>query len=213
MKGRGAAALLIVGLFSGAAAAAPPEPPAGAAPAAADPRAVVGAPRGQPLGGAALDAAVQEIGAVLRCPVCQGLSIADSPTDLARDMKRQVRDLLAAGYDREQVLRYFEASYGEFVRLQPPLRGVNWLVWIAPLAGLLAGGFIVARSLRRSPAPEDAATNADGSAEASADEDVEPELLPYLLRVREMAYGWPGGHRPPATAAGAPTMPAKEEER
>lgn len=153
----------------------------------ADPRAVVGAPRGRPLSGPALEAMAHEVAAVLRCPVCQGLSVADSPTELARNMKQQVRELLAAGYDREQVLGYFEASYGEFVRLQPPLRGVNWLVWIAPVLGLLAGGFIVTRSLRRDrPAAE---------AAAPTDED-DPALAPYLLRVRELAYGWPGG-RPP----------------
>jgi len=158
-----------------------------ARPPVADPRAVVGAPRGQPLSGPALDAVVQEVAAVLRCPVCQGLSVADSPTEMARNMKQQAREMLAAGYDREQVLGYFEASYGEFVRLQPPLRGVNWVVWVAPVLGLLAGGFIITRSLRRErPAAE---------AVAPTDAD-EPALAPYLVRVRELAYGWPGG-RPP----------------
>jgi cytochrome c-type biogenesis protein CcmH len=172
------AALVLAGAASGARAQQP------APTAVADPRAVLGEPSGPPLAGPALDAATQEVAAVLRCPVCQGLSVADSPTDLARNMKKQVRELLAAGYDREQVLRYFESSYGEFVRLQPALRGVNWLVWVAPGIGLLTGGYIVARSLRRRPAPGAAAPDDD------------PSLGPYLLRVREMAYGWPGG-RPP----------------
>ena len=178
---------------------------AGAAPAAAqdtaasmgnvtDPQQAVGAPRGQPLQGAALDALTHEIAALVRCPVCQGLSVADSPTDLARNMKLQIRQMLAAGYDREQVLAYFESSYGEFVRLQPPLRGVNWLVWIAPALGLLAGAFVVARALRKAP-PVDAPRPVDV---APADD---PALEPYLLRVRELAYGWPGGRRPPAEAA------------
>jgi cytochrome c-type biogenesis protein CcmH len=166
-----------------------------------DPRTILGAPRGRPLAGAALDAATQEIAALLRCPVCQGLSVADSPTDLARNMKQQVRALLAAGYDREQVLGYFEWSYGEFVRLQPPLRGVNWLVWVAPVVGLLAGGFIVARSLRRGREAPDA----EPTAEAGATDEEDADLAPYLLRVRELAYGWPGGHppQPPASAGKA----------
>jgi cytochrome c-type biogenesis protein CcmH len=158
------------------------------APPPADARAIVGAPRGRPLAGAELEAVAHDVAAVLRCPVCQGLSVADSPTDLARNMKQQVRELLAQGYEREQVLTYFESSYGEFVRLQPPLRGVNWLVWVAPVLGLLAGGFIIARSLRHAP-PSTAPT----SAAVPADDDA---LAPYVLRVREMAYGWPGG-RPP----------------
>jgi cytochrome c-type biogenesis protein CcmH len=175
----------------GAAPAAPGAAADGAARAVAEARAVVGAPAGPPLTGAALDAATTEIASILRCPVCQGLSVADSPTDLARNMKQQVRDLLAAGYDREQVLRYFESSYGEFVRLQPPLRGVNWLVWFAPGLGLLAGGYIVARSLRRP-----AAVPAPAGAAPGVESDEDRELAPYLLRVRELAYGWPGGQRP-----------------
>jgi len=47
-------------------------------------------------------------------------------------MKAEVRDKLAAGYDQEQILADFEHSYGEFVRLKPTLRGVNWLVWFGP---------------------------------------------------------------------------------
>ena len=185
----------LAGLAGTAARAAEP---AGTRAPVADPRTIVGAPAGQPLSGPALEAAAHEVAAVLRCPVCQGLSVADSPTDLARNMKQQVRDLLAAGYDREQVLRYFESSYGEFVRLQPPLRGVNWLVWLAPAAGLLAGGFIVARSLRRPPAAAGAAESPDVTGEIEDD-----DLAPYILRVRELAYGWPGGRRPEQPAGKA----------
>ena len=183
------ALLLVTAILAGAAGAAAQ---GGTREGAADPRTIVGAPRGQALSGAALDAATHDTAVALRCPVCQGLSIADSPTELARTMKQQVREMLAAGYAREQVLGYFEASYGEFVRLQPPLRGVNWLVWVAPLAGLLAGGYIVTRALRRAPGA------AGASAEAQPVEDDEA-LAPYLLRVREMAYGWPDGRPPRST--------------
>src|SRR6185295_5186397 len=87
-------------------------------------------------------------GGLLRCPVCQGLSVADSPSTMASNMRAQVRELLAAGYDQDQVLAYYERSYGEFVRLQPSLHGVNWLVWLAPVAGLLLGGAVIAWALR-----------------------------------------------------------------
>ncbi len=80
--------------------------------------------------GEALLARTEDVAGLLRCPVCQGLSVADSPATMAVNMKAQVREMLAAGYDQEQILAYFEHSYGEFVRLQPPLRGVNWLVWL-----------------------------------------------------------------------------------
>lgn len=168
------------------------------APAAPDPRVLVGAPRGATLAGVALDAEVKRVGGLLRCPVCQGLSVADSPVGMAVDMREQVRDMVAAGYDEEQVLAYFEKSYGEFVRLEPPLRGVNWIVWAGPLAALLAGAGIVARVLR---APR-AGAKAEAEGVPAADTLPEdPELARYVLRVREAAYGWPGGRPPGAPAS------------
>jgi len=172
-----------------------------APPAAADPAFVVGAPTGPPLSGTVLAARTEAVAALLRCPVCQGLSVADSPASMAQNMKGEVRALLARGYAEDQVLAYFERSYGEFVRLQPPLRGVNWLVWLGPLAGLLAGGAVVAMTLRRAPAsppePLDPAAALPGRDSLPADD---PKLAAAVLRVRELAYGWPGG-KPPGTAA------------
>ena len=149
-----------------------------------DPRLVLGAPRGHRLEGTALDASTEETASLLRCPVCQGLSIADSPSGMALNMKGQVRDLLASGYDREQVIAYFERSYGEFVRLQPPLRGVNWLLWTAPLASLLAGGWVVSRMLRsRAAGPAGAQPDAPPAAD--------PTLARYVDQVRALVEGGP----------------------
>jgi cytochrome c-type biogenesis protein CcmH len=185
-------------------AALAPAAPGQEAPAA-DPRAIVGAPRGAALSGEALDAQTDETAALLRCPVCQGLSVADSPATMAQNMKVQVRELLAQGYDRAQVLAYFEHSYGEFVRLEPPLRGVNWLVWGAPLAGLAAGLAAVVWALRRQAT---VSGEAPAASPAAADAEPDPDALPddaglaaYVLKVRELAYGWPGGVRPRSPAS------------
>jgi cytochrome c-type biogenesis protein CcmH len=162
-----------------------------------DPVALVGPPAGEPLAGAALEARTQEVASLLRCPVCQGLSVEDSPATMAVNMKTQVRDLLARGYTQEQILSYFEGSYGEFVRLDPPLRGVNWLVWLAPLGALVLGGVVVSWMLRTraaAPATRDEAKPLDLPARNRLPDD--PELVPYVLRVRELAYGWPGGKPP-----------------
>jgi len=156
-----------------------------------DPREVVGAPRGPALSGPALDARTEEVGALLRCPVCQGLSVADSPATMATNMKARVRELLAAGYDEEQILAYFERSYGEFVRLEPPRRGINWLVWLAPPMALLGGLVLVRRTMRRSPAP----TPTEGVPARDA-LPADPVLARNVLRIRELAYGWPGGVPP-----------------
>ena len=69
------------------------------------------------MSGSALDAKTAEVSALLRCPVCQGMSIADSPSEMAVNMKHQVRALLERGYTQDQILDYFERSYGQFVRL------------------------------------------------------------------------------------------------
>jgi cytochrome c-type biogenesis protein CcmH len=167
---------------------------------AADPRAIVGAPAGAALSGTALDERTEEVAALLRCPVCQGLSVADSPATMAQNMKGRVRELLAQGYDDAQVLAYFEHSYGEFVRLEPPLRGVNWLVWGAPLAGLVAGLAVVGWALRRQASLSDEAPALPpATVAAEPASDALPEdaaLAAYVLKVRELAYGWPGGVRP-----------------
>jgi cytochrome c-type biogenesis protein CcmH len=160
-----------------------------------DPREVVGAPRGPALSGPALDVRTEEVGGLLRCPVCQGLSVADSPATMATKMKARVRELLAAGYDEEQVLAYFERSYGEFVRLEPPRRGINWLVWLAPPTALLGGLVLVRRTMRRRPA---AAPPADGVPARDALPS-DPVLARQVLRIRELAYGWPGGVPPAGT--------------
>lgn len=90
----------------------------------------------------------QEISSTLRCPVCQGLSVADSPSEMAVNMKTEVRDMLARGYTREQIESHFVRSYGEFVLLEPKFEGVNALVWILPIAALLLGAFVIRMKLR-----------------------------------------------------------------
>lgn len=140
--------------------------------------AIVGKPEQTKLDGAALENETIRVGAKLRCPVCQGLSIADSPATMAVQMKQQVRELLAAGYSERQITEYFEKSYGQFVRLDPPRRGINWLVWLAPAAVLIGGVVVVWRVARRTAAM----TNSPGEAEID-------DLAPWLQRVREIAYG------------------------
>jgi cytochrome c-type biogenesis protein CcmH len=169
----------------------------------------IGAPKGPPLSGAELDARTADVGALLRCPVCQGLSVADSPATMARNMKAEVREKLAAGYDQEQILEHFERSYGEFVRLEPPMRGVNWLVWLGPLAGLLGGGVAVAWALKRSGrfATSSGAAERDAGAPSLSDlpaRDTLPNdarLAAAVRRVRNLAYGWSGGLPPPPPSA------------
>lgn len=153
--------------------------------AVAPPSVVVGEPAGKPLSGAALDAETERIGSLVRCPVCQGLSVTDSPAPMALKMKRQVRDLIAEGYTEPQILSYFERSYGEFVLLSPPLRGINWIVWLAPVFLLGVGLAVVIWFLRRSGASGDETLSEEGEAEAPTVGAVDP----YVLEARRLAYG------------------------
>jgi cytochrome c-type biogenesis protein CcmH len=86
-----------------------------------------------------LDERVREIASELRCVVCQNLSVADSPSELAKEMRNLVRELLQQGKTREEIQAYFVSRYGEFVLLSPPKRGFNLLVWGLPFVALAVG--------------------------------------------------------------------------
>lgn len=130
-----------------------------AAPAAADP---------------ALEARMLEITAELRCLVCQNQTIADSHADLAVDLRREVRELLQSGKDKQQILDYMTARYGDFVLYRPPVRATTWLLWFGPLlllVGGLAGLGLVLRHRSRLAADQfepDPPDNAEAPSSASA---------------------------------------------
>lgn len=138
-----------------------------------DTASLLGRPAGRPLSGDELDRATEQVASKMRCPVCQGLSVADSPTGSAQAMKAEVREFLAAGYSPKQVLDYFEGSYGEFIRLAPKTQGFNLMVWLAPLVVLVGGAALILARVRR-PA-------GSGAAGGPADDT---DLAEYVARVR-----------------------------
>lgn len=92
---------------------------------------------------------VREIAAQLRCVVCQSLSVADSPSETAHQMREIIRERLAAGETPEQVTAYFVEKYGLWILLAPPRQGFNLLVWVLPFVGLGIGLVVVAVLVRR----------------------------------------------------------------
>jgi cytochrome c-type biogenesis protein CcmH len=116
------------------------------------------------------EATVHAIAADLRCVVCQSLSVADSPSETANQMRGIIRERLAAGDTPDRVRAYFVEKYGTWILLSPPRQGFNLLVWVVPFAGLAAGLVLVGVLLRRwtrrrgtagpAPAPVDEATRA-----------------------------------------------------
>ncbi len=95
----------------------------------------------------------RQIGRGLRCLVCQNQSIEDSDAELARDLRRIVREQVAAGRSATEVESYVHARYGDFVLLRPPVRGATLLLWATPLLAL-GGGLLLVLALRRRRAPE-----------------------------------------------------------
>lgn len=92
---------------------------------------------------------VREVASELRCVVCQNLSVADSPSDLAKEMRGLVREQVLQGKGQQEIMDYFVSRYGEFVLLSPPKRGFNLLVWGLPFLGLAAGAAGVYALARR----------------------------------------------------------------
>ena len=108
----------------------------------------------------------------LRCLVCQNQSLADSNAELAGDLRKQVREQVAAGRSDEQIIDHLVQRYGDFVRYEPPFKATTALLWIGPFALLIvAAGILVAAVRRRRNAPE------------------EPPLLPDEKRVVERVLG------------------------
>jgi cytochrome c-type biogenesis protein CcmH len=106
------------------------------------------------------DDRVHEIAAGLRCPVCQNLSVADSPSRLAGEMRAEIATKLAAGQTPEQIRGFFVERYGEWVLLAPTKEGLNLLPWAVPVVGVLAGAAVWYSLVRRRPAPERSSVDA-----------------------------------------------------
>ena len=99
-------------------------------------------------------ARTQAIAEDLRCPVCQGLSIADSHTPTADAIKEDIRRRVDAGESDAEIRAAYVARYGQWILLRPETSGVGALVWILPVSALLlaVGGLAFAfRRWRREP--------------------------------------------------------------
>ena len=132
-------------------------------------------PGGGTLGGqaATADSALQSrtraVSSQLRCPVCQGESIQDSPSELSTQMRDLVREQLRAGRSEEEVKQYFVDRYGEWILLQPKARGANLLLYFAPILAIVGGLILIWRAVRRWTGPR-AAPDAERSVSEAATE-------------------------------------------
>jgi cytochrome c-type biogenesis protein CcmH len=85
----------------------------------------------------------------LRCMQCQNESIADSPVDLAADLRRQVHDMLIAGKTDDDVRNFMVARYGEFILFRPRMSLRTAWLWLAPGVLILVGAFVAVRVVQQ----------------------------------------------------------------
>ena len=121
------------------------------------------------------EARVQRIGKLLRCAVCQGVSIADSPASMARAQLDKVRELVVEGKTDDEIFDYFVARYGEWALMEPRKSGVTLGLWVAPVLILVIGVLLIMGSTKK-PAP--AALPPAPQADAPKEDD------DYLAKVR-----------------------------
>ena len=92
----------------------------------------------------------------LRCLVCQNESLSGSHAELAQDLRREIRTMIAQGKTDKEILDFMVARYGDFVRYRPPVKPTTWLLWGGPFL-LLAGGIAALIAFLRRRARDNAA--------------------------------------------------------
>jgi len=126
----------------------------------------------------AIDDGVRRVALQLQCPVCEGETVADSPSGLAADMRAVIRTRLTAGASDQQILDEFVASYGDSILTEPPKRGISLGVWLGPVIGVVLGAVVLGlllRSWRRLP----------GAGPPLAGAAVDPQVNDEYHRFRE----------------------------
>lgn len=92
---------------------------------------------------------VATLGASIKCPVCQGEAIIDSPSPTAQAMMEVLEEKVAAGETDRQIFDYYRQRFGDGIVLDPPLEGKTLVVWLTPILGLIAGGLMISTRRRR----------------------------------------------------------------
>lgn len=130
------------------------------------------------------DDEVNEVAKEVYCPVCESTPLDVCQTQACADWRDVIRTKLAEGQSKEEIFNYFADQYGDRVLATPPREGVNWLLWIWPVAALLVGGFFFTRYVK---SLRDSATLTVGEtavASPSAEPNT-PDPDDYISRVEQ----------------------------
>jgi cytochrome c-type biogenesis protein CcmH len=127
---------------------------------------------------------VNVIASQLFCPVCQNVPLDVCGTQACADWRAEIRSMLAQGKSTQDIKTYFASRYGQRVLATPEAQGINTLVWILPIVGVVAGLAVAIVALRRM-AP--GALSAEVSQTAVSYDDLNPEYVARLENdLREM---------------------------
>ena len=110
---------------------------------------VIAAPPPDALHDPAAEARARGLQREFRCLVCQGQSLDESEAPLAADLRRLIRQRIAAGDTNTQIEHYLVARYGDFILMQPPLEPATYALWVAPVLLLLGGAAIALTAVLR----------------------------------------------------------------
>jgi cytochrome c-type biogenesis protein CcmH len=95
-----------------------------------------------------LDQRVYDVASQLKCPICQGESVANSPALISQQMRALIRHQLQSGMTEQQSIQYFRSRYGDRILWSPPQQGFTLLAWLVPPAVLLLGALLIFFVLR-----------------------------------------------------------------
>lgn len=105
----------------------------------------------EPLADSAQEMRARALMKEVRCVVCQAQSIDESDAGIASDMRRLIRQQIAAGRSDAEILTYLSDRYGDFVLFKPPFKAATALLWAGPFVLLVSGGLIIVFFFRRRP--------------------------------------------------------------
>jgi cytochrome c-type biogenesis protein CcmH len=131
-----------------------------------------------------------EISNKLNCPVCEGQSVRDSNSQLARDMRRTVQERLDQGYTEEEVYDYFVDRYGVGILREPPRSGFFLTLWWAPVIGMAIGILVLGTFIAQRRKPVKSSASSGGASGPGGEQDDLSEYEAKILRdLEEDTYG------------------------
>ncbi len=129
-----------------------------------------------------LDQRVHDVASQLKCLVCQGESVADSPATLSLQMRGVIRQQLQSGKSEQEVIQYFVSRYGDRILLSPPWHGLTLLTWLVPIALMIGGVLLLFVVLRSWQSNSDKQPIEDRAESVNIDEK---ELAYYQRQIEE----------------------------